>query len=286
VLALSEKIAFTYGAEEQDLYIQHIARTEPFERTNHYHGNYEIYLLLSGQRYYFIKDRSYSISAGDLVFINKHDVHKTSDIGDEPGHERIVINFSDTFFGPEHPLYEGLLFKPFQCANPILRLKLQDQLFVKSLLDKLIKELREQASGYELYAKHILFELLLFAARYVEKHDALPAEHLSPLHRKISEIVQHINHNYAKPVTLTGISEQFFISPYYLSRAFKEITGFTFIEYVNVTRIKHAQQLLMETGDKIIEIASQVGFENIAHFGRTFKKLTKLTPLEYRKTKL
>jgi AraC-like DNA-binding protein len=279
---MSETVSLAYGSEEGDFYMQHIKRTEPFERTNHFHGTYEIYYLLSGQRAYFIKDRSYLISPGDLVFINKHDVHKTSDVG-QPGHERIVINFSDTFITQDHPLYHSSLFNVFRQPAHVQSLKLQDQLFVQSIIDKMNKELREKATGFETYVKLLLVELLLFSSRYAERNESVPFEHASPLHKKISEIVQFINRNYHQPMTLTGMSEQFYMSPYYMSRTFKEITGFTFIEYVNMTRIREAQQLLRESDRKIIDIADAVGFENIAHFGRMFKKLTKQTPHEYRK---
>jgi AraC-like DNA-binding protein len=279
---MSETVSLDYGSEEGDFYMQHIKRTEPFERTNHFHGTYEIYYLLSGQRAYFIKDRSYLISQGDMVFINKHDVHKTSDVG-QPGHERIVINFSDTFVSNDHPLFHPSLFNVFRQTAHVQSLKLQDQLFVQSIIDKMIKELREKATGFEMYVKLLLVELLLFSSRYAERNESAPFEHASPLHKKISEIVQFINSNYYQPMTLSGMSEQFYMSPYYMSRTFKEITGFTFIEYVNMTRIREAQQQLRQTNRKIIDIADSVGFENIAHFGRMFKKLTKQTPHEYRK---
>ncbi|MFE5320048.1 helix-turn-helix domain-containing protein [Paenibacillus sp. NPDC056579] len=279
---MSETVSLTYGAEEGDFYIQHIKRTEPFERTNHFHGTYEIYYLMSGQRAYFIKDRSYMISPGDLVFINKHDVHKTTDIG-QPGHERIVINFSDTFVGTDHPLYHPSVFGVFQQPAHVLSLNLQDQIFVQTIMNKMTRELNDKQTGFETYVKLLLVELLLFSSRYAERIESVPFEHASPLHKKISEIVQHINIHYQEPMTLSGISELFFMSPYYMSRAFKEITGFSFIEYVNMTRIREAQKLLRETSYKIIDIADAVGFENIAHFGRMFKKLTKMTPHEYRK---
>ncbi|MEK3722401.1 MULTISPECIES: AraC family transcriptional regulator [unclassified Paenibacillus] len=279
---MSETVSLTYGSEEGDFYMQHIKRTELFERNNHFHSTYEIYYLLSGHRTYFIKDRSYLIGPGDLVFINKYDVHKTSDVG-EPGHERIVINFSDKFIDKDQSLYHPSLFNVFEQPAHVLSLKLQDQIFTRSVLDKLDKELKEKATGFETYIKLLLVELLLFSSRYAERNEAAPFEHASPLHRKISEIVQYINKNYAQPMTLSGMSEQFYMSPYYMSRTFKEITGFTFIEYVNMTRIREAQLLLRESTRKIIDIADSVGFENIAHFGRMFKKLTKLTPHEYRK---
>ncbi|TDF92127.1 helix-turn-helix transcriptional regulator [Paenibacillus piri] len=279
---MSETVSLTYGSEEGDFYMQHIKRTEPFERTNHFHGTYEIYYLLSGQRAYFIKDRTYLISPGDLVFINRHDVHKTSDVG-QPGHERVVINFSDTFIGKDHPLSDPSLFNVFRQPAHVLSLKLQDQIFTQTIIGKLHKELKEKATGFETYIRLLLVELLLFSSRYAERNDAVVFEHASPLHKKISEIVQHINCHYQQPMTLSGMSEQFYMSPYYMSRTFKEITGFTFIEYVNMTRIREAQKLLRETDRKIIDIADAVGFENIAHFGRMFKKLSKQTPHEYRK---
>ncbi|MFH5184923.1 helix-turn-helix domain-containing protein [Paenibacillus sp. TAB 01] len=279
---MSETVSLTYGAEEGDFYMQHIKRTEPFERTNHFHETYEVYYLLSGQRTYFIKDRSYLISPGDLVFISKNDVHKTSDVG-QPGHERIVINFSDKFIHTDHPLYHPSLFSIFRQPTHVLSLKLQDQIFVQTIMGKLTKELKEKATGFETYIRLLLVELMLFSSRYAERHETVPFEHASPLHKKISEIVQYINVHFAEPMTLSGISEQFYMSSYYLSRAFKEITGFTFIEYVNMTRIREAQTLLRESERKIIDIADTVGFENIAHFGRMFKKLTKMTPHEYRK---
>ncbi|CAG7618203.1 HTH-type transcriptional activator RhaR [Paenibacillus solanacearum] len=279
---MSETIELNYGAEEDDFYIQHVKRTEPFERTNHFHGTYEVYYLISGQRTYFIKDRSYLISPGDLVFINKLDLHKTSDVG-EPGHERVVINFSDRFLGSDHPLYTPALFAAFQHPSHVFRLKLQDQLFVQHILKRMTQELKEKATGYETYVKLLLMELLLFAGRCSEKQETVSFEHRSPMHKKISEVVRHINDSFHEPLTLAGLSERFYMSPFYLSRAFREVTGFTFVEYVNTTRIKEAQRLLKETNMKIIEIADAVGFENIAHFGRMFKKLARLTPLEYRK---
>lgn len=278
---MSETVTLTHGDEEGDFYIQHIRRTEPFGRTNHFHGTYEIYYLLSGQRAYFIKDRTYLISPGDMVFIDKHEVHKTSDVG-MPGHERVVINFSDRFFGKDHPLYHPGLFAAFEHPSHVFSLKLTEQIFVQTLLSKLTRELKEKATGYESYVKLLLMELLLFAGRCAEKLETAAVEHASPLHKKISEIVRFINSHYYDSLTLPGISEQFYMSPYYLSRAFKKVTGFTFVEYINTTRIREAQKLLKETDFKIIEIAERTGFENIAHFGRTFKKLSRMTPMDYR----
>lgn len=82
---------------------------------------------------------------------------------------------------------------------------------------------------------------------------------------------------------MTEIAEHFYISPHYLSRVFKEVTGLPLTEFVNMTRIREAQRLLRQTDAKIIDIAEQVGYGNLSHFGRVFKQQTGLSPLQYRK---
>jgi YesN/AraC family two-component response regulator len=75
------------------------------------------------------------------------------------------------------------------------------------------------------------------------------------------------------------------VSPYYLSRFFKEATGFTFVEYLNSVRIKEAKRLLERSSMKVKLISRKVGFGSVTHFGRVFKLVTGHTPLYYRKAK-
>ncbi len=80
-------------------------------------------------------------------------------------------------------------------------------------------------------------------------------------------MVEYINANYKQPLTLTRISNEFYLSTFYLSRIFKQVTGFSFVEYLQAVRIKEARRLLRETRWKIIEVAEESGFDNVAHFG-------------------
>ena len=77
--------------------IERLRRDRPYSMTvNHFHDHYEIYYLLSGKRYYFIQDRSYLIQEGDLVFIDKNELHKTRN-ADDHHHERILLSFDDSW---------------------------------------------------------------------------------------------------------------------------------------------------------------------------------------------
>lgn len=271
-----------YGQEEEDFYLHHLYRTKPFERTSHVHRTYEIYYQILGQRNYFIKDGTYPVSPGDLVFIDKYEVHKASDCG-PPGQERIVLNFSESYACADGSLLSSEVLELFRAHPPVCRMKPQEQAFVQSLFDKMTKEIVKREPGFEVYLRILLIELLLFSSRLMRGQAAAEDGKPNAVHQKVSRIVQHINEHYSEPLPLSETARLFNLSPYYVSRTFKEVTGFTFVEYVNLTRIKEAQRLLRETSGKIIEIAAAVGMENIGHFDRTFKKMTKMTPFGYRK---
>lgn len=278
----SDTRTVAYGEEEGEFYYHRIHRTKPFERNNHYHGTYEIYYLVSGERHYFIKEKLYSIRAGDLILINKFDVHKTSGQGD-PEHERIVINFSDSFLGKGHPLLASGLLGMFSQDTPLLRLTIPEQDTVLQILNKMADEITERSDSYEYMLRVLLMELLIKTHRLIRSASLPAPASMNPLHQKITDVVKYIHAHHAEKITLQQLSETFFISPFYLSRIFKEITGFTIINYLNLTRIREAQRLLTDTDLKIVDIAEAIGFESLTHFDRTFKKIMKMTASKYRK---
>ncbi|SCY94397.1 helix-turn-helix transcriptional regulator [Alkaliphilus peptidifermentans] len=247
--------------------------------SNHFHNQFELYYLLSGERYYFIEDRVFHIRPGSLVLINEHDLHKTTDATSQH-HERILINFGKDYF-QFSPSIMSLLNDLFTKKNNVITLLSIDKQYMEALFIKMIHEIENKSIGFEINLQSLLMELLVYIRRFIEENNT--AEQPSQMHKKILEIVQYINNNYSSALSLPLISKKFFISQYYLSRAFKQTTGFTFIEYVNSVRIREAQRLLRETDDKVIDIAEKIGYGNISHFGRVFKEVTSFTPLNYRK---
>ncbi|MDF2721367.1 MAG: AraC family transcriptional regulator [Paenibacillus sp.] len=250
---------------------------------NHFHDDtYEVYYLLSGERHYFIKDTTYRISKGDIVFIDKNELHKTGDTG-VPNHERILLNFHESFL---ERFAEPVLFHPFQREIRRLRLNLPEREWVERLLFEMLEEYNEEQPGSELAMQARLASLLLWCDRKLalQERDQAPYEHESPAHKKIKEIVEYINGAYETPISLESVSKLHFISPFHLSRMFKRVTGFSFVEYVNTVRVREAQRLLKETEWTVTKISEAVGYENLGHFGRVFKQLTKTNPLHYRKS--
>lgn len=255
-------------------------------RSHHYHEHYEIYYLLNGERNYFIKDKIYSIKKGDLVLIYKNEIHKTID-GAVPHHERLLTYFREELLDICSEEEKQYLLRCFQTGRPVIRLNESEQAFVENLISQMLREQSLKESGYTISLKAYLMQLLIFLNRLTERVNEPPVDidANNTIHKRISEIVQYINTHYSDPLSLTQIANNFYISPYYLSRVFKEITGFNFIEYLNLVRVREAQKLLQNSNAKIIDIAQMVGFGSIAHFGRVFKQITSLSPSSYRKYK-
>jgi AraC-like DNA-binding protein/quercetin dioxygenase-like cupin family protein len=277
-----DTVMLEYGDMGEDFYIQQVVRTTAFKPVNHYHNSYEIYYLLSGRRYYFIKEDTYHVAAGDLLFINKNDVHQTSVLG-YPQHERIVMNFTDDFLGTDHPLFRPALMQVFQRKNVLYRLKPQEQQYVEELFGRLAEEIKLKEDGYELAVRLFVIQLLLFAYRKGDVETPITEDPLSPTHRRIAEVVHYIGAHYHDKLPLPELALQFHMSPSYLSRTFKKVTGFSLVGFQNLSRIREAQVLLQQTDHKVADIAIQVGFEQFAHFNRTFRRITGVSPTRYRR---
>lgn len=271
------------GSMSDPLWIEYDRRIGHYSMNHtHYHMAYEIYYLFRGERNYFIRDSFYPVHAGDMVLIDSNAVHKTSERS-EPNHERIVLHFAQSFFKEYSQEDRDLLLAPFAEAQPLVRLNLKERMQVEELLGSLLSELSECPPGYQLHIRNMAIELLLFTARHILKRKALPEVELTPIQRKVTEIIRHINLHYKEPLHLDLLAKQFFISKGHLCRVFKEVTGFGFTQYINITRVKEAELLLRETDWSVTQVSEQCGFENFSHFGKVFKMLSGLSPSAYRK---
>ena len=110
------------------------------------------------------------------------------------------------------------------------------------------------------------------------------AIHKSSKYQTIYNIADYISDHYAESISLDGLAGIFYLSKFYLSRSFKEVTGYGVNEYVNILRTKRAKQLLEETTLSVSEIAGTVGYESITYFEKVFKTYMSISPLKYRKT--
>lgn len=101
---------------------------------------------------------------------------------------------------------------------------------------------------------------------------------------RLNEIMNYIQENYLT-VTLDELTEKMHLSKPYLSKYIKEKSGKTFGEIVKNVRMKKARTLLKNTSMTVENIADSVGYQNVEHFNRLFKKKYGMTPVQYRNSK-
>ena len=119
------------------------------------------------------------------------------------------------------------------------------------------------------------------------------------LAKKMSQVVEHedvdqqkitiekakkfIYDHLSEKINLKDISEHVYLSETYFSFLFKKITGIPYIDYIQKLRMDKAKEILLETDDKIYEVAEQIGYHDYKYFSAQFKKYIAMTPKEYRK---
>ncbi|SDW04097.1 response regulator [Paenibacillus sp. PDC88] len=102
----------------------------------------------------------------------------------------------------------------------------------------------------------------------------------------IRSLCSYIEENLEKDLSLVRLAELHHFNPSYLSRLFKQEKGTNLSEFIDDCRIRRAKELLQNTDLMIREIAIRVGYEAAHSFTRLFKKLTGMTPQEYRESLL
>ena len=107
------------------------------------------------------------------------------------------------------------------------------------------------------------------------------AESQSCKDERLLEITNYIYANY-KDVTLDDLSEKFFLSKPYLSKYIKEKSGLTFGDILKQVRMKKARAMLKSSSATVESIEESVGYQNVEHFNRIFKKMYNITPVQYR----
>ena len=100
--------------------------------------------------------------------------------------------------------------------------------------------------------------------------------------RQATAIMNYIEKNYMKEISLEILSEEMGLTPNYLCKIFKNSTGMKLTQYINQVRVEGAKKLLKNTSMKAHEIAETVGFSSASYFSTIFKQVTGTTVSEYK----
>jgi AraC-like DNA-binding protein len=101
---------------------------------------------------------------------------------------------------------------------------------------------------------------------------------------KLEKAIEYIGDNYRSEISRDGLAAHLGMSPNYFSKLFRDYTGQKMNDYITGLRVREAMRLLGETGDRIIDIAYSVGFDNLRTFNRAFQNKLRMTPQQYRES--
>lgn len=241
-----------------------------FTRTLQHH---ELIFVAGGKGSITIEKKRYQSKAGMLFYLCPNVSHTvdldTVGIGD---YRTVHFSFANVNFNDgKWDIGNDLEVLPLQLGQ-----ELKDYYQVDDAFKKLIETWNTKLPGYEFAARTLLQQLLISIYENIRKQNKNYSAAL-----KVEKIIQFMNQNISNKVTLTELSEMTKLSPYYLSRTFKEITGYSVIEYFNKIKIDKAKELIIEKNKKVKEIAQELGFTDEFYFSRIFKKAIGVSPLEY-----
>ena len=242
----------------------------------HWHDYYEIEYVLDGSGKEILNGKEIEIHKGVLNIISPSDFHEI--IVDAPiTLVKIYFDISildPTLFSEVSNLLDGRFIN--LCGKDK---ELYDSLFLTLILQK---ELYEKSDSYQLIMKNSLKSILLTTAEYIRKNCDMQTYDK----QRLSSALAYIHANFKKHITLTRVANQVHFSEAYFSRHFHESLGMTFSQYVKKLRMEFAAGLLLNSDMEITNICYESGFSSPQSFSNEFKKIYKLTPSEYRKSKI
>ncbi len=250
----------------------------------HFHNHYEIYCLLDGSAGVIIEGQYYIIYEGDIVVERPGRLHKGLYF-EEESVRRILLSVSlpkSLLLSPE---VERHLLSPFNAEMPIFRFRREKSEKLISLLVECLQERDNvgKASVSEFYLQGKVMEFLyMFSKAIRTEENSYVNYEFDKITSKVYSVSNYIHKHYNENLSLELLADKFYVSSFYLSRRFKEISGYSIVQFIQQTRVKNAQERLMNSDESIQEICDECGFSSFSQFSRIFRKICGMTPREYR----
>ena len=249
--------------------------------TAHIHNAVELLYVKEGGYSIILDNDEYEIGEGDLILFCSNSIHHMY-AQSYPVNQYYVIKIPPTFFlefskreiGSEYIMRFALNSKDKKIIWRKIELEKSELL---PILNMLIREYEEQRYASEIAIRLKAMELLLAILRESNPHTDLPSNQTVEL---IYDIMIYVRSNYSRELDEKELAKNIGMSYSYFSRSFKRVAGMTFRQYLNLTRINKAEQMLYKGKGSITDIAANCGFNSTSYFIKTYKSFTGKTPYQ------
>jgi AraC family L-rhamnose operon transcriptional activator RhaR len=250
------------------------------DMATHNHNFFELVYITGGSTWHTLNKTTGSLSLGDYFIVDYGSVHCYAQ-----SKELTLINclflpeiIDDTLKGCrsfEELLHVCLLryYKLYLGNTPANRIFHDENGRILQLLTGMMKEYEEKKVGYaEIFCSRLLEIMILTIRNVVDNNSRILKNEI------ILKVIRYINGNYHNQKLLSEFCELYHYSTQYISRKFKQETGFTIREYVQKVRIEKSCELLAGSDLPIVEIAETVGYADLKFFNNLFKRMIKMSP--------
>lgn len=254
------------------------------QHSYHSHNDFtELTFILSGKSKYHIDGIYYEVKAGDIIVCNPGVYHQNVLIeGEEPAVE-FCTGFRDFQFRnmPENTIDLGE-------HGHVLRLSVATKREISRLCYDMLAENEDNQIGKCFMLKAQLMQMLMLVMREIVDSPTITQkgcifESYSKSYA-VKRIINYLMENYCHKISLDQIAHNMYLSPVYISKIFKEETGESPINYLIKIRLEKAKEILEERSDGSIKsIANEIGYDDVYHFSKLFKKYYGISPQHYRK---
>ena len=246
---------------------------------SHFHNEIELIYVLNGTVSQHTNSRSYAINKGEIAVIMPGEVHSYTSEG---VNRCYIIKF--------YPVtkVDGADFSHLRFMEHVVTPFHSYYATARQLMENVAKEFTNKNCGFELAINCDLSNLILLFLRNIpfasvsSEENKKQSKQLELLYKVDSYVTQ----NYAGHISLEDIARHTGYSTYYFSHFFKETAGQNFSDYLILFRLERALNAINHSEKNLTDIAFDCGFNSIRSFNRAFQNYLKITPSEYRRTRI
>lgn len=245
-------------------------------KKTHYHDCHQILFITQGTASVTVNGRRYQVGAGSLVIFSRLEHHAVTNQSQD--YQRYILELAPQIPDKEaYRLYSVLFNRPAGFRN-ILNVPQEQQAFQR-IFEAIRSEYASRNTMRDEMLELLVQQLLIMVYRQTpEAFSAVEEDHIELVYR----LQTRFHREFGTKFVLSELAEEYSISVSYLSHLFKMATGNSVMDYLQSCRIAEAKKCLAETAMRIGEIVEHCGFSDASNFSRTFRKVTGLSPSEFR----
>ncbi len=245
----------------------------------HWHKDFEIILVLKGEVNLMTHEGNKELSEGDLFLTNSNDVHGL--FQGKKDNLLLVLQIDPDISSEYHQNLQNVRFRLPSNFNQ----ECPEYKNICRSLAIIMIEVLEKNAGFDYFCMSEVYKIIgLISRNYSIENDKKFEENIiSSKINRLKKMLEFINENHQEDITLQELADTLELSTFYVSHLIKKFTGYSFQENLGLIRTQHAIKLMMNSSNRLIDIAMEVGFSDIRYFNKYFKKIFSMTPRELRK---